>query len=139
MLAKRSSPTFDPDAILASIRKVRDPCSESLGYPLDLVEMGLVEAIDTHERQIQVMLCLTEPSCMFGMQIATLVEQQLLEDLGPEVEVSVRLVAPRVGEVWTEDRMEPEAREALRAHRAALAAERLSPAQHMKKSEVDRE
>lgn len=122
MLAESLSHQAEVEAAWESLRRVHDPCSISLGYPLNLVDMGLVERVEVEDGTLLVELCLTEPSCMFGMQIATLAETELGRDLGPERPVTVRVVPPPPGEIWTEERMNPEARQALRAHRTTTTA-----------------
>lgn len=46
-----------------ALRQVLDPCSVSMGTPLDIVEMGLVDDVEVRDGCVHVTLLLTDFSC----------------------------------------------------------------------------
>jgi metal-sulfur cluster biosynthetic enzyme len=97
----------------AALRAVADPCSRWNRTNLNIVEMGLVRDVVVEDRVAQVRLGLTDPSCIFFFEIAEDIRTALLET-GEVDRVEVESDAE---EIWTEDRLEPEARTRLSAQR----------------------
>lgn len=97
-----------PDEILTALENVVDPCSFAAGRPMNLVEMGLVEAVDiTESGQVTIRLSLTSPSCMMLGQIMDQIDKFVMPLCGGE--------RPRItfddGLSWTPDRIRGAARE----------------------------
>lgn len=71
---------IEPVAVDAALDRVVDPCSNALGEPLGLREMGLVSAveIDDVERCVSVTMRLTSPCCAYGPSMAVAAERELL-------------------------------------------------------------
>jgi metal-sulfur cluster biosynthetic enzyme len=90
-----------PEDVLAQLRKVTDPCSIKMCAPVDIWELGLVEAVELDGRTARVTLVLTDVSCVFYRDIRRHVADVLLELPGVDtVEVTL------AGDVlWTPDRM----------------------------------
>jgi metal-sulfur cluster biosynthetic enzyme len=85
-------------AIEAALDRVVDPCSQALGEPLGLREMGLTSAITVDESgAVTVTMRLTSPCCAYGPMMATAAEQEIAALPG------VRSASVRIdhGAVWT--------------------------------------
>ena len=54
--------------VRAALNEIIDPCSVAAGEPAGLVDMGLVRLINIRDNgaQVQVVLALTEPTCLMG-------------------------------------------------------------------------
>jgi metal-sulfur cluster biosynthetic enzyme len=94
----------DQDTILTALRDVKDP---ELG--INVVDLGLVYTIQTHEDQVDVEMTLTTPACPAGPQIihdAT----AALQKLEGVAKANVRLV---LTPPWSPDRMTDAARDEL--------------------------
>jgi len=70
---------IDRSAIDAALDRVVDPCSNALGEPLGLREMGLTASIDIDEHvgSVQVTMRLTSPCCAYGPTMALAAEHEL--------------------------------------------------------------
>lgn len=70
---------IDPTAIRAALDFVVDPCSNAMGEPLGLIEMGLVShlAIDDSAGAVDVTMRLTSPCCAYGPMMARAAEREL--------------------------------------------------------------
>jgi metal-sulfur cluster biosynthetic enzyme len=106
-----SGPAEHRGEALAAIDAIADPCSISLGHPIGLAGMGMVERLDVEGGAVSVLLLPTFPTCLFRGVF--------------EEEIAVRLRAlPWCTSVavafcpaeqdWDESRMSPEALAALR-------------------------
>lgn len=97
-----------PDQILAALENAVDPCSVAAGRPMNIVEMGLVDAVDiNHAGEVTIRLSLTSPSCMMLGQIMDQVDKfvmPLLEGARPRLTFDDGLT-------WTPDRIRGAARE----------------------------
>jgi len=51
------------EAVRDALREVVDPCSAATGSNLDIVEMGLVKAVDVSGGHVHVEMRLTTPAC----------------------------------------------------------------------------
>lgn len=91
----------DRESLMAALRQVMDP---ELGC--NIVDLGLVYAVETTGGNVVVTMTLTTPGCPMNDCISAGVEQGLLAVEGVE-EVEVRIVWEPA---WTTDRMSPEAR-----------------------------
>jgi metal-sulfur cluster biosynthetic enzyme len=101
----------DRDAIRSALRRVVDPCSIATGYPIDLIDMGLLEEIREQGDHWEVVLRLTSPICWQAGNILSKVEEALGDLAGDTMPVRCSINAHAE---WTPDMMEPEVRAALR-------------------------
>jgi metal-sulfur cluster biosynthetic enzyme len=119
-----SGPAERREAVIAALDAIVDPCSRTIGHPIGLAGMGMVERVDVAGGAVSVLLLPTFPACVFlgffeaevGARVGAL----------PWCEqVSVGFCAAEQG--WDESRMSPAARKALnrpsRQRRAAMAEE----------------
>jgi metal-sulfur cluster biosynthetic enzyme len=94
----------DQDAILEALRTVKDP-----ELNVNVVDLGLVYAVQPREEQVDVEMTLTSPACPAGPQIlrdATMA----LEKLEGVSKANVKLV---MSPPWSPDRMTDAARDEL--------------------------
>lgn len=96
------------DEILAALENAVDPCSVAAGRPMNIVEMGLVDAVDIDDAgQVTISLSLTSPSCMMLGQIMDQIDKYVAPVLGGQ--------RPKLtfddGMNWTPDRISGAARE----------------------------
>ena len=70
---------IDRSAIDAALDRVVDPCSNALGEPLGLREMGLTSTVDIDESRgsVAVTMRLTSPCCSYGPTMALAAEREL--------------------------------------------------------------
>ena len=122
--------------VVEAIDEVADPCSQSMGRPIGLVEMAILRKVEVLHRSVSVGICLTEPTCLYAFQIAESVQQQLHRVFGDDLEVRVEFLPEADGAWWTEDYLSPEAKvrlaEARRLDRRAISRtplDRHSPAE----------
>ncbi len=89
------------DQVKAALRKVKDP-----ELNLNIIDLGLVYAINVEGAKVSIDMSLTSPGCPSGPEIMSSAEQQIR--LLPGVEdVAVNLVwSP----FWSPDRIEPRIR-----------------------------
>ena len=102
------------------LRQVIDPCSVGSANPMNIVEMGLVKAIDIQDGHVRIQLCLTSPTCMMLEHFVA--EARRL--VGPLPGVHAVDVRGDVGLEWTPDRIDEKARRRRRLHLDLLAARR---------------
>src|ERR687885_449345 len=94
-------PAVTEDQVKAALRRVKDP-----ELNLNIMDLGLVYAINVEGRKVRLDMSLTSPACPSGPEIMTHAEQQLRALPGVE-DVEVNLVwSP----FWTPDRIEPRIR-----------------------------
>jgi metal-sulfur cluster biosynthetic enzyme len=97
--------TTDTAFLLAQLERVVEPCSLSMGTPMSICDMGLVEELRFERGVVYVALCLTDPGCINYPKIRQFITDVLMEV--PEVEaVQVRLSTTQL---WTPDRVRPRA------------------------------
>jgi metal-sulfur cluster biosynthetic enzyme len=94
----------DQDAILNALRTVKDP---EVG--VNVVDLGLVYAIQTHEDQVDVEMTLTTPACPAGPEILRNAVAAL-ERIEGVSKANVKLV---MTPPWTPDKMSDAARDEL--------------------------
>jgi metal-sulfur cluster biosynthetic enzyme len=94
----------DQDAILEALRTVKDP-----ELNLNVVDLGLVYTVQTHDAEIDVEMTLTSPACPAGPEILRNAVAAL-EKLEGVSKANVKLV---MSPPWTPDRMSDAARDEL--------------------------
>ena len=94
----------DQEAILNALRTVKDP-----ELNINVVDLGLVYTIQTHEDQIDVEMTLTSPACPAGPEILRNAVGAL-ESLDGVSKANVRLV---MSPPWSPDKMSDAARDEL--------------------------
>jgi metal-sulfur cluster biosynthetic enzyme len=111
---------ISPGSVRAAIGRVVDPCSNAMGVPLDVADMGLVTqiAIDHAAGSVSVTMCVTSACCSYGPAMATALEAELQGV--PGVHHASVTIDHRV--VWTPDRLSPDASERLEQSRARTRA-----------------
>jgi metal-sulfur cluster biosynthetic enzyme len=78
--------------VRAALNEIVDPCSRATGEPAGLVDMGLVRRIDVRDAgaRVEVVLALTEPTCLMGFPFLRSARERLSALPGVErVEVSL--------------------------------------------------
>ncbi len=95
---------LDDGAILESLRQVIDP-----ELMINIVDLGLVYAINHGEQRVQVDMTLTSPACPAGPQIVQQAKM-VLEKLPGVTEAQIKLT---MSPPWTPERMTDEARDQL--------------------------
>jgi metal-sulfur cluster biosynthetic enzyme len=94
----------DDAAIIEALRQVVDP-----ELFINVIDLGLVYAIQHHEGKVHVEMTLTSPACPAGPQIIQQ-SKSVLERLPGVSEAQIKLV---MSPPWTPDRMTDEARDQL--------------------------
>lgn len=87
--------------LLRQLVKVVEPCSVSMGSPMSICDMGLIEDVSFDAGTVRVVLCLTDPSCINYGKIKQYVIDVLLE-LEPVKAVEV---THTTSVLWTPDRV----------------------------------
>jgi metal-sulfur cluster biosynthetic enzyme len=94
----------DQEVILEALRKVKDP-----ELNLNVVDLGLVYTVQSHDDQIDVEMTLTSPACPAGPEILRNAVT-VLEALEGVSKANVKLV---MSPPWSPDRMSDAARDEL--------------------------
>jgi metal-sulfur cluster biosynthetic enzyme len=94
----------DQDSILDALRTVKDP-----ELNLNVVDLGLVYTIQTHDDQVDVEMTLTTPACPAGPEILQNAVRAL-EAIEGVTKANVRLV---MSPPWSPDKMSDAARDEL--------------------------
>lgn len=90
-------------AVRTQLRCVPEPCGLLMRAPLDICEMGLVEAITITGTRVSVELVLTDPSCVHFTGLRRYIADVLLALPGiTEVDVTISTTV-----LWTPDRQHP--------------------------------
>lgn len=72
--------TTDWDArVRAALGEVVDPCSCMASTPVSIVDLGLVGAVDIGETVVDVTLVLTDPMCMYFIDMADEIRRRVGE------------------------------------------------------------
>lgn len=95
--------TTDTASLMAQLERVVEPCSLSMGSPMSICDMGLVEELRFERGAVSVVLCLTDPGCINYPKIRQYITDVLMDV--PEVE-SVK-VSLSTTQLWTPDRVRP--------------------------------
>lgn len=103
--------------VRAVLNEIVDPCSDSSGTPIGLVDMGIVAAVDVDGGAVSVELLPTFAGCMFIPSFEDEIERRVgaLEWCD-----GITVTLASASEIWDETRMAESARERLRVRRAAL-------------------
>lgn len=102
-------------AVDAALDAVVDPCSNALGEPLGLLEMGLVADRSIVAGHVEVAMRLTSPCCAYGPTMAEAARREI-ERVDGVTSVAVRIDHAAV---WTPEQITPVAADRVRARRAA--------------------
>jgi len=92
--------------VLSALDEIRDPCSVSIGRPIGLVGMGIIDNVAIDEGAVRVAVLPTFPDCLFRGVFEEEIERKL-KALPWCRSVSVSFRPP--DETWDESRMTPEA------------------------------
>jgi metal-sulfur cluster biosynthetic enzyme len=96
-----------PEAeVRAALDAIHDPCSMSIGRPIGLVGMGIIDRVDVDGSAVTVSVLPTFPDCMFRTVFEEKIEQ-CLAALPWCRSVTVRFCPS--DQAWDESRMSPEA------------------------------
>jgi metal-sulfur cluster biosynthetic enzyme len=87
--------------VVRALETVQDPCSVAMQSPMNLVHMGLVEAVEVVDGAVRIELLLTDPMCFFFKDILESVQDAVRPVPGVST-VDVRLSH---NELWTRDRI----------------------------------
>jgi metal-sulfur cluster biosynthetic enzyme len=82
--------TVTVDAVRAALNSVIDPCSVAAGVPAGLDDMGLVRSIHLDGEHVDVMIGVTEPTCLMGVIFLRDAEAAIHSQCGVD-SVTVRL------------------------------------------------
>jgi metal-sulfur cluster biosynthetic enzyme len=94
----------DQDQILSALRTVRDP---EIG--VNVVDLGLIYAIQTHDQEVDVEMTLTSPACPAGPEMLR-AAAAALEKIDGVNKANVKLV---MSPPWSPDKMTDAARDEL--------------------------
>jgi len=94
----------DQESLLSALRTVKDP-----ELNLNVVDLGLVYSIQTHDDQVEVEMTLTSPACPAGPEILrnAMAALEKVEGVG---KANVKLV---MSPPWSPERMSDAARDEL--------------------------
>lgn len=96
------------EAVMAALATVPEPCSIAMRKPTNLADMGLVESVAIDAGRVEVVLVLTDPSCVHFTAMQRYIEDVLGElDWVEEVAVSMSTT-----QLWTPDRVRSPAADA---------------------------
>ncbi|WP_380678698.1 metal-sulfur cluster assembly factor [Salinigranum sp. GCM10025319] len=94
------------------LEEVLDPCSCMSDHPISIVDLGLVESIETHGRDVEITLLLTSQRCTYFLDI----DDEICERVESLSGVDTCVVHQDTsGKIWTNDRMADAEREKRRA------------------------
>ncbi|MFN0193280.1 MAG: metal-sulfur cluster assembly factor [Aestuariivirga sp.] len=111
-------------AVLAALDLIVDPCSRTIGHPLGIRQMGMVERVDIADGSVAVTLLPTFPACVFLGFFEAEVERRLVAL--PWCNAVTVKFCPAT-QAWDESRLSPEAHAVLnrpsRSERIGMARE----------------
>lgn len=97
-------------AVLAELDQIVDPCSRTIGHPLGILQMGMVERVEIEGGAVRVTLLPTFPACIFLGFFEAEVERRLISLAWCE---SVAVAFCPASQAWDESRLTPEAHAVL--------------------------
>jgi metal-sulfur cluster biosynthetic enzyme len=106
--------------VRAVLNEIIDPCSRAAGEPAGLVDMGLVRRIEVCDKgtRVEVVLALTEPTCLMGFPFMRSAHQRLTALPGVErVDVTLDPAFE-----WTQAELSPAYATRLRERRGSRSA-----------------
>jgi metal-sulfur cluster biosynthetic enzyme len=90
-----------------ALAEVADPCQQACGYPLSIVDLGIVNGVASDAGHVTVSLTFTESSCTFAFRIIEEIEDRLAQLPGVRrVEVAIEPFPP-----WEPSRLSERARQ----------------------------
>ena len=95
---------FDQESVVAALKTVLDP-----ELNVNIVDLGLIYTIQTHESEVDVEMTLTTPACPAGPEILRNAVAAI-EKIDGVAKANVKLV---MSPPWSPDRMTEEARDEL--------------------------
>ena len=105
------------EAIYEALGTVKDPCMVAGGHDLSILDLGLVYGVEVQEgSSVRVDMTLTEVGCIFTHRVFGDV-YEAVEALPEVKEVEV---VPRWTPVWTPERLNQKAKQALEGSRNAM-------------------
>ena len=92
--------TPDRAAVMEALGTVPEPCSVLMRRPTDIHSMGLIESVAIEGGKVDVVLVLTDPSCVHFTAMRSYIGDALADVEGvEEVEVTMSTT-----QLWTPDR-----------------------------------
>jgi metal-sulfur cluster biosynthetic enzyme len=105
------------EAVYEALGTVKDPCMVAGGHDISILDLGLVYGVEAQEGgRVRVDMTLTEVGCIFTHRVFGDV-YEAVEALPGVKEVEV---VPRWTPVWTEERLNQKAKQALEGSRNAM-------------------
>jgi metal-sulfur cluster biosynthetic enzyme len=90
----------DRAAVMEALGTVPEPCSVLMRRPTDIASMGLIESVEIEGGKVDVVLVLTDPSCVHFNGMRRYIADALADVEGvEEVEVTMSTT-----QLWTPDR-----------------------------------
>lgn len=109
-------------AVWHALSDVKDPCNVLSGHDLSVVDMGLINRVETVDDCVEIGITFTEPGCLFGYRII-----EDIEDLTARLPgVSEIKVVPEPFPLWDESRLSLKAKEVYAAKKAQFGRQRAS-------------
>jgi metal-sulfur cluster biosynthetic enzyme len=99
--------------LLARIQTIPDPCSLSIGVPLSIGEMGLLQSLTYEAGRVTVRLQITSPMCTMAVYFMREIEERLSAHEGVQ---SVHVEFDHALE-WKPEHITPEGRQRLAERR----------------------
>jgi metal-sulfur cluster biosynthetic enzyme len=110
------------ETVWRALDGVKDPCNVLSGHDLSIVDMGLINSVETIDDGVEIGITFTEPGCLFGYRII-----EDIEDLAATLPgVSQISVVPEPFPLWDESRLNLKAREVYAAKKAQFGQHRVS-------------
>jgi len=109
-----------PEEVRRLVNQIIDPCSAARGVPIGLVDMGLLGEVNVLTEVdggcgVEATMFVTGPSCLMSLEFESRA-RSLLEEAGAAW-VRIRWDSDHV---WTQDSIDPRARERLLQRRSQL-------------------
>jgi metal-sulfur cluster biosynthetic enzyme len=109
--------------LLARIQTIPDPCSLSIGVPVGIGEMGLLQGLTCEAGRVTVRMQITSPMCTMAVYFMREIEQRLLSQEGV---TSVHVEFDHSLE-WTPEHISAQARQRLAERRITTMGGRMLP------------
>src|SRR5688500_13601740 len=98
------------DDVLAELDQIHDPCSVSIGHPIGLVGMGIIEGVQIEGSEVRISVLPTFPDCLFRGVFEEAIETRIAT-LPWCTDVAVAFCP--ADQSWDESRLSAEARQRL--------------------------
>ncbi len=109
--------------LLERIHAIPDPCSLSVGVPVSIGEMGLLQSLTCEEGRVTVRMQITSPMCTMAVYFMREIEQRLLSHEGV---TAVHVEFDHALE-WKPEHISAEARQRLAERRITTMGGRMLP------------